>query len=79
MVYCCQRGMTADALIRAAGELGCPTLQLGITSRKELLDAREHPERHPELVVRISGFSAYFTALTEKVQNEIISRTPYAL
>jgi len=41
---------------------------------QELLDAKAHPERHKDLMVRISGLSAYFVTLTDKVQDEIIAR-----
>lgn len=65
------------SLVRACGELRCPTLQPNAVSPEELIDAKKNPERHKNLIVRISGLSAYFTALTPKVQDEIIERTVY--
>lgn len=62
------------ALIRACGEYGCPTLQPNVVSQEDLLDARVHPEKHRQLIVRICGLSAYFVALTPQVQEEIIAR-----
>jgi hypothetical protein len=44
-----------------------------------LLDAREHPERYPDLLVRVSGYSAYFKDLNEAMKDEIITRTEYDL
>ena len=38
-------------------------------------DAKVHPEEHPELVVRVAGYSAYFTRLTNEIQDEVIERT----
>ena len=65
------------ALIRACGEYGCPTLQPNVVSQEDLLDARVHPEKHRQLIVRICGLSAYFVALTPQVQEEIIARNLY--
>lgn len=65
------------ALIRACGEYGCPTLQPNVVSQEELLDARIHPDKHRQLIVRICGLSAYFVALTPQVQEEIIARNLY--
>jgi formate C-acetyltransferase len=39
-----------------------------------LRDAKIHPERHGDLIVRVGGFSIQFVQLTESVQDEIISR-----
>lgn len=65
------------AFIRACGEYGCPTLQPNVVSQADLLDARIHPEKHRQLIVRICGLSAYFVALTPQVQEEIIARNMY--
>lgn len=44
-----------------------------------LRDAQAHPEQYRDLVVRVSGYSALFTGLSETAQNEIISRMEYKL
>jgi formate C-acetyltransferase len=44
-----------------------------------LLDAKEHPEKYPELLVRVSGYSAYFRDLNEAMMDEIITRTEYGI
>lgn len=49
--------------------------QLSVVSRDTLLQAQKHPEDYQDLVVRVSGFSAYFTSLRKVTQDEIISRT----
>ena len=51
------------ALIRAYFKMGGQELQINATSREVLLDAMEHPEKYKSLVVRVSGFSAYYTTL----------------
>ena len=38
-----------------------------------------HPELHEDLIVRVAGFSAYFTTLNPDVQDEIISRTEHTI
>ena len=40
-----------------------------------LADAKAHPEKYPDLVVRVSGYSAYFNDLTETMKEELINRT----
>lgn len=65
------------AFIQACGAMSCPTLQPNVVSQEELLDAKVHPEKHRNLIVRICGLSAYFVALTAKVQDEIIARNMY--
>ena len=47
-------------------------------SSDTLQDAQDHPQDYKDLVVRVAGFSAYFTRLDRGVQNEIIKRTEYA-
>ena len=42
-----------------------------------MCDAQEHPQNYKNLVVRVAGFSSYFTRLYKGVQDEIIKRTEY--
>lgn len=39
-------------------------VQFNVVNKEEMLDAKVHPEDHPELIVRVAGYSAYFTRLT---------------
>jgi len=50
-------------------------IQCNIHSAEELLEAKKHPEKYEDLVVRVAGFCAYFVDLEPSVQDEIISRT----
>jgi formate C-acetyltransferase len=63
------------SLIRAYFDLGGMHVQFNVVDRETLIDARKHPERYPGLLVRISGYSAYFADLTPAMQDEIIART----
>ena len=49
-------------------------LQINVVDRQTLLDAKAHPESHRNLVVRIGGYSDYFTRLAPELQDEIIAR-----
>ena len=42
-----------------------------------LKDAQDHPEKYPDLVVRVSGFSAIFVNLERDVLDEVMSRVLY--
>ncbi len=63
------------ALIKVYFKNGGQEIQMNATSRKVLMDAMEHPENYEDLVVRVSGFSAYYTKLDRSVQLDILSRT----
>lgn len=52
-------------------------VQYNVVSREMLLDAQEHPENYRGLVVRVAGYSAFFTALDPALQNDIIARTEH--
>jgi formate C-acetyltransferase len=41
------------------------------------LDAQIHPEKYPDLIVRVTGFSAKFTSLSKEWQDEVITRNFY--
>jgi formate C-acetyltransferase len=50
-------------------------IQFNVLDTEKLRDAQKHPENYRDLVVRVAGFSAFFTQLDVGVQNEIIERT----
>jgi len=54
-------------------------IQFNIMSYEMLIDAKAHPENYPELLVRVSGYSAYFKDLNDAMKDEIITRTAYDL
>lgn len=63
------------SLIKTYMDQGGSHIQFNIVSSKTLKDAQLHPDRYKDLVVRVAGFSAYFTRLDPGVQTEIIKRT----
>jgi len=50
-------------------------VQYNVVDRQTLLDAQREPEKHRDLIVRVAGYSAFFTSLAPETQNDIISRT----
>lgn len=63
--------------VKAYFKSGGLHVQFNILSYQTLLDAKKHPEKYPELLVRVSGYSAYFKDLNEAMKDEIITRTEY--
>ncbi len=63
-----------DGLTGGYFAIGGMQVQYNVFDVEELLDAKLHPERHRGLVVRISGYSAYFADLSAAMQDEIIAR-----
>jgi len=62
-------------LLRTFVDLGIWHVQFNIVSEKTLRDAQEHPDKYPDLIVRVAGYSAFFVELDREVQDDIISRT----
>jgi len=63
------------SLIKTYFDLGGMHVQFNVVDRETLIDAKQHPEKHLGLLVRVSGYSAYFADLTPEMQDEIIART----
>jgi pyruvate formate-lyase/glycerol dehydratase family glycyl radical enzyme len=66
-------GQALEAYLRYGGL----HIQFNIMSYEDLIDARNNPDKYPELLVRVSGYSAYFKDLNEAMKEEIITRTAY--
>ena len=65
-------------LLRGFCRLKIPHVQFNVVSAETLRQAQAHPEEYRGLVVRVAGYSAYFTELDHELQDEIISRTAFA-
>lgn len=64
-----------EALVRGYfAEMG-QHIQINVVDKETLYDAQKHPEKYPNLMVRVAGYSAYFIDLDSEVQQNIIDRT----
>ena len=63
------------ALIRVYFARGGQEIQINATSTDVLRDAMENPQNYGSLVVRVSGFSAFYVTLDRSVQEDILQRT----
>jgi pyruvate-formate lyase len=68
---------SCEWFLRATAKSAIQSLQLNCVSKEQLLDAQKHPEKYPDLIVRVTGFSARFTALSEGWQQEVLTRNFY--
>ena len=64
-------------LLRGFCRLHIPHVQFNVVSAAVLRAAQTNPAEYRSLVVRVAGYSAYFTELDKDLQNEIISRTEF--
>ena len=64
-------------MMLALAEKGLSNVQFNITDAETLMDAKKHPEKYPNLAVRVSGFSQKFYLLSENLQDHIIERTKH--
>ena len=55
-------------------EQGGTLININILDKEKLLEAHENPEQHPDLVVRVTGFTAYFASLSPKFRQLVVDR-----
>ena len=65
------------ALIEGYFKMGGTQMQLTYVDRETLIDAKQTPHDHEDLVVRVGGYSAYFNSLSGELQDAVIERTVF--
>ena len=67
------------AFLRGYTENGGSALQVNLIDAGLLRDAQQHPENYRYLLVRVTGYNAYFTSIGRELQNEIIARESHQM
>jgi pyruvate formate-lyase/glycerol dehydratase family glycyl radical enzyme len=67
------------ALLRAYGKVGGTCLQVNVIDAETLRQAQKHPDEYRNLLVRVTGYNAYFTGLGKEIQDEIIAREAHQI
>ncbi|MEA3407198.1 MAG: pyruvate formate lyase family protein [Chloroflexota bacterium] len=62
------------ALIKGHFDLGGTLLNLNVTDSEKILEANEDPSKYPDLIVRVTGFSAYFASLSPELRKLVVDR-----
>ena len=67
------------AMIRAFFDKDGEQIQFNVTDNEVLKKAQEKPEDYPDLMVRVSGYSALFTSLCKSAQDDVMNRVEVQL
>jgi len=63
-----------EALIRGHNELGGTLVNINVISKEQILEAHADPSRYPDLLVRVTGYSAYFRTLSPEYRQQVVDR-----
>ncbi len=63
-----------EALILAHNRQGGTLINMNVISKEQILEAHEDPSTHPDLMIRVTGYSAYFKSLSREYRQPIVDR-----
>jgi formate C-acetyltransferase len=63
-----------EALIRGHFKMGGTMINMNVIDRKQILEAHQDPSKYPNLIVRVTGFSAYFASLSKNLRQLVVDR-----
>ncbi|HHX65939.1 MAG TPA: pyruvate-formate lyase, partial [Chloroflexi bacterium] len=63
-----------EAFIMAHNEMGGTLINMNVLSKEQVIEAHEDPNRHPDLMIRVTGYSAYFRSLSREYRQPIVDR-----
>ena len=63
-----------ESLIRTHNQQGGTLINLNIVSKEVILAAHQDPSKFPDLMVRVTGYSAYFHSLSPEYRQQIVDR-----
>ncbi|MHA1799385.1 MAG: pyruvate formate lyase family protein, partial [Candidatus Helarchaeota archaeon] len=67
-----------ETLVKTYFDLGGFHVQFNVINEDTLREAQLHPEEYQDLIVRVSGYSAYFTQLGRQIQDDLIARVEFS-
>lgn len=67
------------AMIKTYLTNGGKHIQFNVADKETLIAAKKDKDKYKDIIVRVAGYSSYFTVLTSKVQDEVIARTAHEL
>ncbi len=63
-----------EALIKGHNELGGSLINMNVISKEQVLEAHADPSKYPDLIVRVTGYSAYFKTLSPEYRQQVVDR-----
>ena len=63
-----------EALLKGHFDMGGTLININVLDKETILDANRDPSRYPELIVRVTGFSAYFASLSKELRQYVVDR-----
>ena len=62
------------AFVLAHNRQGGTLINMNVVSKEQILEAHEDPSTHPDLMIRVTGYSAYFKSLSREYRQPIVDR-----